>query len=362
MLETQTGSCGLKAAKWVAVVDDRVIPMPRQNVDETLIKEQASLGPELSLVRDHNSPDDEVIEIGAPIDLATGNVFYSEQACDVEGRKGQKCSSPAKLAFTVDDRAETVIRADQTSETIRTLFGVAEDRELIRDYESPNDEVLVPEAQVRFSEGPVLITRPGKHVLRITVNRKSFGRKEGVKEEMTGREIASLVNDNPNRTDVFKITGGRRQVGLDEKIEIHNCDDFEVIRRDVSGGYAAERVKQDIAKFEEGGGKITLLPDIPAVIYRDVPAHGGADVADVLVRIPANFPAQMLDGAHLVAGSPYLHTALGQNNQGQITADGVNWVLKSYHPHNGGGGPPWDPNKHGIHTYYDELLNWLIKA
>jgi hypothetical protein len=361
MENSQAGSCSVKAAKWVAVVDDRVIPMPQQNVSEPLIREQAGIQGDLALIRDHNSPDDEVMDTGIAIDLAQGNVFYTDQRCDVENRKGQKCASPAKLAFTVDDRPETVILADQTTETIRTLFGVPEDRELIRDFNSPDDEVLAPEQQIRFPDGPVLITRASKHVLRITVNRKSFGRKEGVKEEMTGREIAALVIDDPNRTDVFKITGGRRQIGLDEKIEIHNCDEFEVIRRDVSGGFSADRVQRDIAKFEEGGGKITYLPQIPAVIYRDIPARRGTGTADVLVLVPAQFPGQMLDGAHLTSDSPYLGTAKG-NIQTQLVVEGKTWVLKSYHPHNGGGGPPWDPNKHGIHTYYDELLNWLIQA
>jgi hypothetical protein len=46
-------------------------------------------------------------------------------------------------------------------------------------------------------------------------------------------------------------------------------------------------------------------------------------------------------------------------NQGALTADGREWQLVSYHPHNGGGAAPWDPSKHGFDTYYDELLTWL---
>jgi hypothetical protein len=42
-----------------------------------------------------------------------------------------------------------------------------------------------------------------------------------------------------------------------------------------------------------------------------------------------------------------------------FTADGQRWVVASYHPHAGGGGPPWDPTRHGYHTYIDHLVAWL---
>jgi len=35
------------------------------------------------------------------------------------------------------------------------------------------------------------------------------------------------------------------------------------------------------------------------------------------------------------------------------------WQRISYHPHVNGGGPTWNPNTHGLHTYLDELLTWL---
>ena len=44
------------------------------------------------------------------------------------------------------------------------------------------------------------------------------------------------------------------------------------------------------------------------------------------------------------------------------TTCGRNWTRISYHPHTGGGGPAWNKDLHGFHTYIDELLAWLDKA
>ena len=278
----------------------------------------------------------------------------------MQERTGKQCTAPVKLAFTVNDKPETVIRPDQTTEFIKDLFGLGEGTELFRDYDSPNDEPLLPGQEVRFGDGPVLIAREARK-LEIIVNKKRFGAKEGVKPKMSGREIASLVSPTPDRTDVYKISGGRQQIPLDTVVEVVDCEEFEVIRRDVSGGYNADRVNLDLGKFQAGGGKITLLTSPNAVIYHDVPAHGGTGKSDVLVQIPPGYPGVNMDGAYLPAGSPYLATALGAVQTG-LTVGGRSWTLKSYHPHQGGGGPPWNPMTHGIHTYYDELLNWLMKA
>jgi hypothetical protein len=360
-MNTQTDpGCGLKAAKWNALVDDIVIPMPGRVVPARVIREQAGIGEDISLVRDHDSPDDEVINDNAEVDIGLGNVFYSERRCDLQERVGKACPAPAKLAFTVNDQPETVIRAEQTTEYLKDLFALGCETELFRDYSSPPEQPLLPLEKVNFVDGPVLIARKA-HLLEIIVNKKRFSSIDGVKPKMSGREIASLVSTTPDQTDVYKITGGRQQVPLGTVIDITDCEEFEVIRRNVSGGFNAARVTSDLAKFQAGGGKITLLSNPRAVIYHDVPAHGGAGQSDVLVLVPTGYPGVHLDGAYLPAGSPYLATALGQL-QGSLSAAERSWTLKSYHPHTGGGGPAWDPVKHGIHTYYDELLNWLMKA
>jgi hypothetical protein len=79
-----------------------------------------------------------------------------------------------------------------------------------------------------------------------------------------------------------------------------------------------------------------------------------------MVPVPSGYAGSMIDLAGLEVGSPFLRLVRGGNNcQGVIQVDGRQWHLASYHPHNGGGGPPWDQNKHGFHTYYDFLVSWM---
>jgi hypothetical protein len=101
-----------------------------------------------------------------------------------------------------------------------------------------------------------------------------------------------------------------------------------------------------------------LIENPDAVIYCGIPSTLGIEISDVLVLVPEGYAQSMLDGACLPHESPLIGVVKGQP-QGQITADGKNWVPISYHPHNGGGAPPWDPTRHGFHTYLDELVSWL---
>jgi hypothetical protein len=104
--------------------------------------------------------------------------------------------------------------------------------------------------------------------------------------------------------------------------------------------------------------KTKLIENPDAVIYCGIPSTLGVESSDVLVLVPGGYAQSMLDGACLPHGSPLIGVVKGQP-QGPITADGKNWVPISYHPHNGGGAPPWDPTRHGFHTYLDELVSWL---
>jgi len=102
----------------------------------------------------------------------------------------------------------------------------------------------------------------------------------------------------------------------------------------------------------------------PVVVYRDVPTGGTRiglpEVTDVLVPVPPGYPAALIDLAGLPVGSPFLPLVKGGgNNQGVLTVNGRTWQLASYHPHNGGGGAPWNQNRHGFHTYLDHLIAWL---
>jgi hypothetical protein len=349
------------SAKWAAVVDDVLVPMPRRRVSGQLLRDQAGVPAEFVLVRDHNSPDDVVVGDGGAVDLADGNVFYRLRACEVQPRG--HCAAPPKLAFVVDDRAEIVIRPSQTGKALRELFAVPQAARLARDLEGPADENIGPDQEVRFEDGPVLFTRAVAAKLAITVNSREFTEHDGVKHQMTGREIAALVYpENPENTRVWFVSDGNREVGLDEAVSIRGCEVFEVVRKNVTGGYEASRVERELALLRAGGLRVTLLAvPVPAVVYHDLRASlaGASVVTDVLVAIPQTYPGQFIDYAYLPVGSPLIGRVPGSPQDPRINALGTVWQQISYHPHNGGGGPAWNPGLHGFHTYVGEILSWL---
>lgn len=131
---------------------------------------------------------------------------------------------------------------------------------------------------------------------------------------------------------------------------------------------STERIERELARLLDGEqvAEIVSGNDRTLVLYRDVPTGGARfnlpDTADVVVPVPAGYPASHIDLAGLPVGSPFLPRVKGgQNSQGIVVISGQNWQLASYHPHNGGGGPPWDQLRHGFHTYIDHLIAWLDK-
>jgi hypothetical protein len=126
-----------------------------------------------------------------------------------------------------------------------------------------------------------------------------------------------------------------------------------------------ERILRELSLLSEGGQVAELMANgREFVIYRNVPTGGARlslpESTDVIVPIPPGYPASPIDLAGLPAGSPFLPRVKGgQNNQGVYQVGGVTWQLASYHPHNGGGGPPWDQMRHGFHTYFDHIISWL---
>lgn len=126
-----------------------------------------------------------------------------------------------------------------------------------------------------------------------------------------------------------------------------------------------ERIERELARLREGNQVAEFITNPrPLVLYRAVPTGGAkiglSPVEDVVVPVPPGYPGAVIDLAGLPVGSPFLPRVKGgQNNQGIVTVDGRQWQLASYHPHNGGGGPPWDQMQHGFHTYMDQLIAWL---
>ena len=348
--------------KWAALVDDEVIPMPQQKVKASVIKEQASLTNGRVLVRDHNSPADVLIRDEDEVDLAQGNVFYTLEPCDAQPRPA--CSEPAKLAFVVDDHAEVTIRSSQTGRTLRQLFSLPLNSHLVRDDEGKSDQPFGLEDLAEFQDGPVFYSRAVDSALHITVNSRVFTETDGVKRVMRGYEIAELVyKQNPREIRVYEVSPQKREIGLDDPVEIQCGEVFDVVRKKVDGGYEAARVELELEKLREGGQAVTKVENPGAVIYHALRTRPGHTVAntDVMVPVPGSYPGQMLDGACLPEGSPLIGRVKG-SPQGLINAGGRAWRLISYHPHNGGGGAAWNPAIHGFHTYIGELLSWLYDA
>jgi hypothetical protein len=361
--ESQTSTCSL-APKWGAAVNDALVLLP-QHVTAMLIKHEAGVAADLVLVRDHGSPDDIPFEDDAKLNLAQGNVFYTLPRCEVKPSNG--CSAPPKLAFIIDDRPEQSLNPNQTGRSLREIFGFAPAVRLFRDYETPDDVAIGLESEVIFSDGSVFYTRRTGKGLSIIVNKQTFGVADGVKEKMTGREIASLVSPQPDKTEVTRVRGKERvPVGLDEVIEIKSCEEFCVIRTNVVGGYELVRIEREIASLQENGGEITFVAaPVACAIYQNLPTRNGYPhiaETDVLVTIPSAYPGVMLDGAYLPTPSPLLGKVEGSPQGTTIQALGRTWQLVSYHPHNGGGGPAWNKDRHGLHTYYTEILSWIQRA
>ena len=76
--------------------------------------------------------------------------------------------------------------------------------------------------------------------LHIFVNRRKFERGDGVKREMTGREIAALVGVPAENAVVrFDLPGDKKEIGLDETIRIKSGEHFLVTRKIVEGGFVS---------------------------------------------------------------------------------------------------------------------------
>jgi len=358
-------SCGNNPAKWFVTIDDRRIPVPRRRLKVTVLRAQAGISEDRVLVRDHNSPEDEVLRDDAEIDCAQGNVFYTEARCDA--RSPVRCLAPAKIAFSVDDRVEETLNHSQTGTTLLDLCGLDRNRALFRDHESAVDQAVKPDDPLRFEDGPVFYTRghTAPAGLTIIVNSRKFGREDGVHQGMTAKAIAGLITKQPADFDTYAGPVAQGQpLPPDEPVKLHDCDVFTVIKKTVDGGYSTDRIQAEIARLREGGANVELIEaPTPVVLYRGLPARPGlgADRTDVLVPVPSGYPGQHLDWAFLPDGSPFAGRVVGGVTGNALTADNRTWRQISYHPHNGGGFPPWNPSVHGFHTYIDALLAWLAR-
>jgi hypothetical protein len=169
--DTQDGP-SRAAPRWAALVEDKLVPMPRQRLAAADILFQASATANITLVRDFNSPDDVGFTPTTIVDLAQGNVF--RLVPDWTQCEDVRSNAEPKIAFVVNDRWEIVTRPNQTVASLRGLFELGDETDLLRDYESPRDELLDNDDSVRFSDGPVFVTRPAtERMVTIIVNARA---------------------------------------------------------------------------------------------------------------------------------------------------------------------------------------------
>lgn len=192
--------------------------------------------------------------------------------------------------------------------------------------------------------------------LFIFVNRLKFDKHQGVKKFMGPNDIAKLVDLTAEEATVRWAEGPHAGEEVTQPVEIHNGDQFIVVRKQVRGGLTG-RVETELSLLRESGQEVELNERF--VVYKKVPTgRPEAPFTDVMVPIPAGYPAAMLDRAALPVSSPLMGRVPGQSQE-IIQVAGISWHMISYHPHAGGGGKPWNPQRHGFHTYLTEVLAWL---
>ena len=129
-----------------------------------------------------------------------------------------------------------------------------------------------------------------------------------------------------------------------------------------------DRIERELHDLAEGGQRARRVVASNGgqsfILYEGVPTGGSAiglpNRTDVVVPVPGGYPGSPIDLAGLPMGSPFIaRVAGGANSQGVFLIEDRTWQLASYHPHNNGGGPPWDQMRHGFHTYLGELIAWL---
>jgi len=219
-------------AKWAALVDDCGIPMPRRTVSARTIKDQAGVKGDKALVRDFQSHLDVVLKDDDEVDLSQGNVFRTIPAC--EGGNAPPCQEPAKLAFFVDDECEVTINPRQTGDTLRRLFELSSDLELLRDYESPHDEPIADDEAANFPEGPVFRTQT--RTITVTINRHpvKFHRRHVTGLIIKETAIKQGVKLCPDCVLYYLKAGGGvgPAVGDAEKVVLKECDEFRCVTTD----------------------------------------------------------------------------------------------------------------------------------
>lgn len=230
--------------RWVGLFDDRLVILPRRSVPVSLLRILASISQDHALIRDRESPVDDVLDDGSTIDLAEGNVFRTAPRCDVAG--SSVGSGRAKKAFSVDDRFEIVVIDELKREDLLSLFGLPPTTAIVRDLETPNDQEISPGAVVRFHDGPSFLTRGAhpQHIDVVIATTAGFYPAEGAERVPINQPVKVQLAKAAKALKIVDTAGWIARVGTQEI--------------DVEKSYAANgltcKVEIDYSRREGGGG------------------------------------------------------------------------------------------------------------
>lgn len=224
-------NCG-SAPKWAALIGDRLFPMPRQKLSARGILDQSGHGQEVVLVRDHETRNDVPLVDDAVVDLADGNVFRAVPRCEASPQSA--CTGAPKLAFVCDDEWEETLTGAQTGRTLKRLFDLPDDADLLRDFESPNDAPVGDDERVSFRDGCVFTSRGASLTVKVNNNDVRF-----TKRRVTGLEIKQTAITQGVSIDVgcvlyrFKPDGSLGPAIRDEEtVTLKPCDSFNCVAPD----------------------------------------------------------------------------------------------------------------------------------
>lgn len=228
--ETSVRTCQ-SDAKWAVVIDDQLFPMPRKVLTREQMLQQAGKPTDHALVRDRSSTHDQLIEPGATIDLAQGNVFRLLPPCTTVQ---SSCDAPPKLAFILDDAFEVTVTGEQTLESLLGLFNANSTCELVRDNESPDDEPLKSGEKIRFEDGPVFSEKVTQLTILVNKNEVKLDRKR-----QTGGSIKKAAIAQGVKIDMgcvlysIKCDGSMSaSIGDNDRVDVVPCMEFRCVAPD----------------------------------------------------------------------------------------------------------------------------------
>lgn len=221
------------AAKWAALVGDNLHPMPRQKLKAQDILAQAGASGR-TLIRDYNQPMDVAIPADSEVDLADGNVFRLADEFDEAASTVPPGAKP-KFAFVADDSWEVTLQPTQTAESLRGLFELPDDTDILRDFESPYDQVLPPGTAIQVADGPVFRICIKSITVKVNVTHEV----RFTKRHVTGLEFKETAIAQGVPIDVgcvlyrLKREGGLGPaIGDYDRITLLRCDEFRCVAPD----------------------------------------------------------------------------------------------------------------------------------